>query len=51
MDIKGLTALLYGVSSVEELEFKEWIVLSDSKVGTILDRWFPKKFLYNPYYF
>jgi predicted acetyltransferase len=51
MDIKGLTSLLYGASSVEELEFKEWIVLSDSKVGTILDQWFPKKFLYNPYYF
>ena len=51
MDIRGLTALLYGVCSVEELEFKEWIVLTDSKVGRILDEWFPKKFLYNPYYF
>ncbi len=51
MDIKGLTALLYGVYSVEELEFKEWIVLSDSKIKEILDKWFPKKFLYNPYYF
>lgn len=51
MDIKGLTALLYGVYSVEELEYKEWIVLSESKVGRLLDEWFPKKFLYNPYYF
>ncbi len=51
MDIKGLTALLYGVYSVEELEFKEWIILSDSKVGGILDEWFPKKLFYNPYYF
>ncbi len=51
MDIKGLTSLLYGVYSIEELEFKEWIILSDSKIGRILDEWFPKKFLYNPYYF
>jgi len=51
MDIKGLTALLYGVYSVEELEFKEWITLSDSKVGGILDEWFPKRLFYNPYYF
>lgn len=51
MDIRGLTALLYGVYSVEELEFKEWIILSDSKVVKILDEWFPKKFLNNPYYF
>ena len=51
MDIRGLTAFLYGVYSVEELEFKEWIVLSDSMIGRILDAWFPKKVLYNPYYF
>ncbi len=51
MDIKGLTALLYGVCSVEELKFKEWIILSDSKVVGILDEWFPKKLFYNPYYF
>ncbi|WP_346867781.1 MULTISPECIES: GNAT family N-acetyltransferase [unclassified Clostridium] len=51
MDIKGLTALLYGVYSVEELEFKEWIILLDSKFKIILDHWFPRKFLYNPYYF
>jgi predicted acetyltransferase len=51
IDIRGLTSLLYGVYSVEELEFKEWIALSNSEVGIILDEWFPKKFLYNPYYF
>jgi len=51
MDIKGLPALLYGAYSVEELEFKEWIILSDSKFKIILDYWFPRKFLYNPYYF
>lgn len=51
MDIRGLTALLYGVHSVEELEFREWIVLSNSKDKKILDEWFPKKFFYNPYYF
>ncbi|WP_291561463.1 MULTISPECIES: GNAT family N-acetyltransferase [unclassified Clostridium] len=51
MDIKGLTSLLYGVYSIEELEFKEWLILSDSKSGRILDEWFPKKLLYNPYYF
>jgi len=51
IDIKGLTALLYGVHSVEELEFKHWITLLDSKVGIIMDKWFPKTFIYNPYYF
>ena len=51
MNIRGLTALLYGACSVEELEFKEWIVLRDPKARRILDKWFPKKLLYNPYYF
>lgn len=51
MDIKGMTALLYGVYNTEELKFKGWISQEDSKYEEILDGWFPKKVFYNPYYF
>lgn len=51
IDIKGVTALLYGVYNTEELKFKEWITLEDDKYEAILDEWFPKKVFYNPYYF
>lgn len=51
MDIKGLTALLYGVYSVEELEFKQWIASDNEAVNSILNRWFSKEIFYNPYYY
>lgn len=51
IDIRGLTALLYGVYSVEELKFKKWINLIDTDVEKILNDWFPRQFVNNPYYY
>lgn len=51
IDIKGLTALLYGVYNTEELKFKGWISKIDGNYEELLDEWFPKKVFYNPYYF
>ncbi len=51
IDIRGLTALLYGVYSVEELKFKKWINLIDTDVEKILNDWFPRQFINNPYYY
>ncbi|HBB27749.1 MAG TPA: hypothetical protein DC000_00585 [Clostridiales bacterium] len=49
--IRGLTALLYGVYSVEELKFKKWVNLIDTDVEKILNDWFPRQFINNPYYY
>lgn len=51
MDIKGLTALLYGVYNTEELKYKGWISEIEGNYEELLDEWFPKKNFYNPYYF
>lgn len=51
MDIKGLTALLYGVYNTEELKFNGWISELDGDCEKVLNEWFPKKVFYNPYYF
>ncbi|QSX05114.1 GNAT family N-acetyltransferase [Sedimentibacter sp. zth1] len=51
IDIRGLTSLLYGIYSVEELEFKNWINIIDNDISEILNDWFPKQLINNPYYY
>ncbi|MFX1563326.1 MAG: enhanced intracellular survival protein Eis [Promethearchaeota archaeon] len=51
MTIEGISALVYGTLSVEELEFKGWLELSDTKTGIKLQQWFPVIPIHNAFHY
>jgi predicted acetyltransferase len=51
MNIEGLSALVYGALSIQEVVHRGWLTGLDEKTTEILDRWFPTIPVYNPYYF
>ncbi|MBN1328799.1 MAG: GNAT family N-acetyltransferase [Candidatus Heimdallarchaeota archaeon] len=44
MSIKGLSALVYGFLSVEDLEVFEWIKINSEEKSSILNNWFPLEY-------
>ncbi|MEL6397680.1 MAG: GNAT family N-acetyltransferase [Cyanobacteria bacterium J06626_4] len=51
MKIEGLSALVYGALSIQEVVHRGWLTGLDEKTTEILGRWFPTTPVYNPYYF
>lgn len=51
MDIEGLSALVYGALSIQEVVHRGWLTGLDEKTTELLERWFPSLPVYNPYYF
>lgn len=51
MNIEGLSALVYGALSIQEVVHRGWLTGLDEKTTEIFDRWFPTIPVYNPYYF
>lgn len=51
LNIEGLSALVYGAMSIQEVIHRGWLTRLDGKTTEILDRWFPTMPVHNPYYF
>ena len=47
IDIKALSALLYGSFSSEELIHEDWLIGTTNDDNELLDLWFPKKLFFN----
>ncbi|MFX1564168.1 MAG: enhanced intracellular survival protein Eis [Promethearchaeota archaeon] len=47
LTIEGVTALVYGTHSLEEIEFKGWADIQDEEARYILQHWFPPLPIYN----
>ncbi len=51
IDIRGLTSLLYGTLSIDELEFVGLIHILRAEKRDLIRRWFPTIPFYNSYYY
>jgi predicted acetyltransferase len=49
--IQGISALVYGTLSTEEIEYRHWLTISNPQVRTILDSWFPSMPIYSTFRF
>jgi predicted acetyltransferase len=49
--IEGLSALVYGTLSLEEIEHKGWATIEAPDVRQLLQQWFPAKPIFNAYGF
>ena len=47
--IKGISALVYGTLSLEEIAYKKWLEVLNPNVANILEQWFPVLPLYNTF--
>lgn len=46
--IEGFSALVYGIHSLETLEYAGWLEVAEKKSRKLLQQWFPLRSLYNP---
>ncbi|NKB17917.1 MAG: GNAT family N-acetyltransferase [Pseudanabaena sp. CRU_2_10] len=49
--IQGISALVYGTLSIEEVEYRNWVTISNHQVRATLTSWFPTMMLYNTFRF
>jgi len=51
LTIHGLSALVYGTHSLEEIEYAQWLKGANKQIRELLQNWFPPLPLYSPYTF
>lgn len=51
LDIRGLTSFVYGALDAEEIERRGWLRGADEAAKRLLDRWFPRDFIFNTFDF
>jgi predicted acetyltransferase len=49
LTIHGISALVYGTHSLEEIEDAQWLKGADKQTRKLLQNWFPQLSLYSPY--
>jgi predicted acetyltransferase len=49
--IQGISALVYGTLSVEEIEYRSWLTFTNPQIRATLTSWFPTMLLYSTFRF
>ncbi len=49
--IQGISALIYGTLSIEEIEYRNWLTISNPQVRATLASWFPTMPIYSTFRF
>jgi predicted acetyltransferase len=49
--IQGISALVYGTLNVEEIEYRNWLTISNPQIRATLTSWFPAMLLYSTFRF
>jgi predicted acetyltransferase len=49
--IQGISALVYGTLNVEEIEYRNWLMIANPFIRVTLTSWFPTMLLYSTYRF
>jgi predicted acetyltransferase len=49
--IQGISALVYGTLSVEEIEYRNWLTICNPQARETLASWFPTMLIYNTFRF
>ncbi len=49
--IQAMSALVYGTLNIEEIEYRNWLTISNPQVSAILSSWFPPMPIYSTFRF